>query len=293
MLWDRADGSAVDPLEKSPIRLAPRRFHSASALKPVKTQTMARPSKRTSEKSQTARPQIKATASPLTSRARQQRTYAVDLIRILVVDDHPLFRHGLVQLLNSEQTFSVCGEASSAPEALSLARKLRPHMVIADLALKGPGGLELTKSIRAEFPKMPVLVLSMHDEPTYAVRSLRAGANGYVTKQDALGSVLLAVREVINGRTYLSPGMASEVITNVVLANRGPSSQPTDDLTDRELEVLERIGKGEDVKVIAEALNLSPKTVETHRTHIKEKLNLKNAREVARFAVQWSTARGT
>jgi DNA-binding NarL/FixJ family response regulator len=215
-----------------------------------------------------------------------------EAIRIIVVDDHPLFRHGLVQLLNSDDGFSVCGEASSAPEALTLLRKLKPHMAIVDLSLKGPGGLELTKSIRAEFPKMPVLVVSMHDEPTYAVRSLRAGANGYVTKQDALGSVLIAVREVIDGRVYLSPSMASEVISNVVLTKREPGSNPTDNLTDRELEILERIGKGEEVKTIAKALHLSPKTVETHRAHIKEKLNLSNARQVARYAVQWASARG-
>jgi DNA-binding NarL/FixJ family response regulator len=213
-------------------------------------------------------------------------------IRIIVVDDHPLFRHGLVQLLNSDDGFTVCGEASSAPEAMTLIRKLKPHLVIADLGLKGPGGLELTKSIRAEFPKLPVLILSMHDEPTYAVRSLRAGANGYVTKQDALGSVLIAVREVMDGRVYLSPSMASEVISNVVLSRSGPGSDPTSSLTDRELEILERIGKGEEVKAIATALHLSPKTVETHRTHIKEKLKLRNAREVARFAVQWISARG-
>ena len=213
-------------------------------------------------------------------------------IRILVVDDHPLFRHGLVQLLNSEETFQVVGEASSAPEALSLTRQLNPTMLIVDLGLKGPSGLELTKSVRVEFPKLPVLILSMHDEPTYAVRSLRAGANGYVTKEEALASVLVAVREVIGGRTYLSPGMASEVISNVVLSKEQPGGAATDQLTDRELEILERIGQGEEVKAIADALHLSPKTVETHRAHIKEKLHLKNAREVARFAVQWSTARG-
>jgi DNA-binding NarL/FixJ family response regulator len=214
-----------------------------------------------------------------------------DAIRIVIVDDHPLFRHGLAQLLGSDHGFCVCGEASSAPEALGLIRKLKPDLVIVDLGLKGPGGLELTKSIRTESPRLPVLVLSMHDESTYAVRSLRAGANGYVTKQEALSNVLIAVREVMGGRTYLSPGMASEVISNVVLSNRGLAAQPTDNLTDRELEVLERIGKGEEVKDIAKALHLSPKTVETHRAHIKEKLQLKNAREVARFAVQWTTAR--
>lgn len=212
-------------------------------------------------------------------------------IRIVVVDDHPLFRHGLVQLLNSEKSFIVCGEASSASEAMTVVRRERPSMIIVDLGLKGTNGIELTKSLRAEFPKMPVLVLSMHDEPTYAVRSLRAGANGYVTKEEALGSVLIAVREVVNGRTYLSPGMASDVIANVVLSKTPSGGSPTDQLTDRELEILERIGKGEEVKTIAKALHLSPKTVETHRAHIKEKLHLTNARQVARFAVQWASAR--
>ena len=230
--------------------------------------------------------------APPSTAVAHRKAGSADTIRILVVDDHPLFRHGLVQLLNSERTFDVVGEASSAPEALTLARQLSPTMVIVDLGLKGPSGLELTKSLRVEFPKMPVLVLSMHDEPTYAVRSLRAGANGYVTKEEALASVLVAVREVISGRTYLSPGMASEVISNVVLTKAQPGATPTDQLTDRELEIFERIGQGEEVKAIAEALHLSPKTVETHRAHIKEKLRLKNAREVARFAVQWSTARG-
>jgi len=213
-------------------------------------------------------------------------------IRILVVDDHPLFRHGLVQLLSSDEGFTVCGESGSAPEALSMIRNLNPSLVIADLSLNGPSGFELTKSIRAEFPRIPVLILSMHDEPTYAVRSLRAGANGYVTKQDALGSVLIAVREVINGHVYLSPSMASEVISNVVLTKTEGGASPTDSLSDRELEILERIGKGEEVKEIARALNLSPKTVETHRAHIKEKLHLANARQVARYAVQWANARG-
>jgi DNA-binding NarL/FixJ family response regulator len=211
--------------------------------------------------------------------------------RIVIVDDHPLFRHGLTQLINSDSGYVVCGEASSAPQALSVIRKVKPQLVIVDLGLKGPSGLELIKSIRAEFPKMPVLVLSMHDEPTYAIRSLRAGANGYVTKQDALGSVIIAVSEVIEGRVYLSPSMASEVISNVVLVKREPGTEPTDALTDRELEILERIGKGEEVKAIAKALHLSPKTVETHRAHIKEKLKLQNARQVARFAVQWLSAR--
>jgi DNA-binding NarL/FixJ family response regulator len=208
-------------------------------------------------------------------------------VRIVVVDDHPLFRHGLIQLLNSDDGFAVCGEASAAGEALEVVRKVKPNLVIADLGLKGPNGIELTKSIIAEFPRLPVLILSMHDESLYAVRSLRAGARGYVTKQEALGSVLEAVRHVMDGQTYLSPKMASQVISKVVVNRIAPDEEITDRLSDRELEVLEMIGAGKEVKVIARALHLSPKTVETHRTHIKEKLNLENARQVARFAVQW------
>lgn len=212
-------------------------------------------------------------------------------VRIVVVDDHPLFRHGLVQLLNSDDGFSVCGEASSAGEALDVIRKVKPHLVIADLGLKGPNGIELTKSIVAEFPRLPVLILSMHDESLYAVRSLRAGAQGYVTKQEALGSVLEAVRHVMDGQTYLSPKMASQVISKVVVNRVAPDEEITDRLSDRELEVLELIGAGKEIKAIAKALHLSPKTIETHRHHIKEKLNLENARQVARFAVQWVAER--
>ena len=212
-------------------------------------------------------------------------------IKIVVIDDHPLFRHGLIQLLNSDDGFAVCGEASSAGEGMDVIRKVKPHLIIADLGLKGTNGIELTKMIVAEFPTLPVLILSMHDESLYAVRSLRAGARGYVTKQEALGSVLEAVREVMDGRTYLSPKMASQVISKVVVNRVAPDEEITDRLSDRELEVLEMIGAGKEVKAIAKTLNLSPKTVETHRTHIKEKLNLENARQVARFAVQWVAER--
>jgi DNA-binding NarL/FixJ family response regulator len=290
MLADCINELTEAAVEVSSKATAPRRFLSAGPLKPDTKTSMSVRAKRASGK--TARSDASVRTSLTRPAIEQRKRSSPDTIRILVVDDHPLFRHGLVQLLNSEESFSVVGEASGAPEALTKARQLQPTMAIVDLGLKGPSGLELTKSLRVEFPKMPVLVLSMHDEPTYAVRSLRAGANGYVTKEEALASVLVAVREVIGGRTYLSPGMASEVISNVVLSKTRPGSTLTDQLTDRELEILERIGQGEEIKAIAEALHLSPKTVETHRAHIKEKLHLKNAREVARFAVQWSSARG-
>src|SRR3954468_3662273 len=222
----------------------PSRFPSGQAQKSAKTSPMVRGAKRTAG---TRMKKTEGEESPA-PRVNDSARDSSDTIQIVVVDDHPLFRHGLVQLLNSEPSFEVVGEASSTPEALTIMRQQKPTMAIVDLGLKGANGLELTKSLRAEFPKMPVLILSMHDEPTYAVRSLRAGANGYVTKEEALSSVLVAVREVIAGRTYLSPGMASDVITNVVLAKHEPGADPTSQLTDREIEILERIGKGEEVK---------------------------------------------
>jgi DNA-binding NarL/FixJ family response regulator len=240
---------------------------------------------------QAMQPDVKSTAGLGSGVVANPKCALPESVRIVVVDDHPLFRHGLIQLLNSDDGFSVCGEASSAGEAMDVIRKVKPHLVIVDLGLKGTNGIELTKMIVAEFPKIPVLVLSMHDESLYAVRALRAGARGYVTKQEALGSVLEAVREVMDGHTYLSPKMASQVISKVVVNRIAPEEEITDRLSDRELEVLEMIGSGKEVKAIAKALHLSPKTVETHRSHIKEKLKLENARQVARFATQWVAER--
>ncbi len=205
----------------------------------------------------------------------------------MIVDDHPLFRKGLEQLIHSDSAFAVCGEVNNASEAMDVIRKLNPDLAIVDLSLPGANGIELIKNIRAEFPKLPILVLSMHDESLYALRALRAGAEGYVMKHEAMANVIQAIHEVFNGRPYLSPAMAAQVITK--FAHRGSQSEAdaVERLSDRELEILELIGKGNEVHQIAKLLHLSPKTVETHRAHIKEKLNLQNARQVARFAVQW------
>ena len=217
---------------------------------------------------------VKSTAAPAKNK------------RIVVVDDHPLFRKGLEQLINSaNDTFEICGEAGDAAEGMSRIRELKPDLVIVDLSLPGANGIELIKNIRAEFEKLPVLILSMHDESLYALRALRAGAQGYVMKQEALENVIGAIREVLAGRPYLSSQMSAKLITN--FASGSNETNPTDKLSDRELEILELIGKGRDVHEISDALHISRKTVETHRAHIKEKLNLKNAREVNRFAVQW------
>ena len=207
--------------------------------------------------------------------------------RILLVDDHPVLRKGLVRLIDSKDEFVVCGEASTAADAMALIRELEPHLAIVDIGLPGGSGIELTKTIRAEFQKLPVLILSMHEEAFYATRALRAGAMGYIVKQDAIDNIADALREALNGRCYLSPVIAAQ------LQHNGPNKpiHPTDDpvslLTDREFEIFELIGQGHEVREISRALGVSPKTVETHRTNIKEKLKLKNARQVTRLAVQW------
>jgi DNA-binding NarL/FixJ family response regulator len=209
--------------------------------------------------------------------------------RILLVDDHPVLRKGLARLIDSKREFAICGEAGEANEALNLIRKSRPDLVIADIGLPGINGIDLTKMIRREFPKLAVLILSMHEEPLYAVRALRAGAGGYIVKQDALENISTAVRNVLRGQRYISPVIANQLITKPGVR---PEMQNNDDpmavLSDRELEIFELIGKGHEVRGIADALGLSPKTVETHRTHIKTKLKVKNAQQVRRFAVQWA-----
>ena len=220
------------------------------------------------------------------------RCDAPEAKRLLIVDDHPLFRKGLEELIRSDANFAVCGEADNAAEAMEVIRKLNPDMAIVDLSLPGANGIELIKNIRAEFPSLPVLVLSMHDESLYALRALRAGADGYVMKHEAMANVIQAIREVFNGRPYLSPAMAAQVITKFAHRQAEGETDAVDRLSDRELEILELIGKGNEVRQIAKLLHLSPKTVETHRAHIKDKLDLKNSREVARFALQWLSSRG-
>jgi DNA-binding NarL/FixJ family response regulator len=217
---------------------------------------------------------------------------APDAKRIVIVDDHPLFRKGLEELIQSDDSFAVCGQAGNAAEAMDVIRKLNPELAIVDLSLPAANGIELIKNIRAEFPRLPILVLSMHDESLYAVRALRAGADGYVMKHEAMANVIQAIHEIFNGHPYLSPAMAAQVIAKFAHRQAEGETDAVERLSDRELEILELIGKGKEVREIAKLLHLSPKTVETHRAHIKDKLDLKNSREVARFALQWLSARG-
>jgi DNA-binding NarL/FixJ family response regulator len=223
----------------------------------------------------------------MVGRARGVTATKTNATKILLVDDHPVLRKGLVRLIDAKDEFVVCGEASAATGAMIQIRDLRPDLVIVDIGLPGTSGIELTKTIRAEFPKIPVLILSMHEEALYATRALRAGALGYIVKQDAIDNIVVALREVLNGGRYLSPVIAAQMHSNGPDAEALPTNDPMALLTDREFEIFEMIGKGREVREISEALGVSPKTVETHRTNIKEKLKLKNARQVTRMAVQW------
>jgi DNA-binding NarL/FixJ family response regulator len=217
----------------------------------------------------------------------RSREVTATIFNVLVVDDHPLFRKGVVQLLSDEPDLKVIAEASNSNEALGAIRKHKLDLAVVDIGLEGgANGIELTKSIRAEKPHIPVLVLSMHDETLFAERALRAGARGYVMKREALDNFISAVRTVLRGEIFISPNMSKRMIF-AHLNGGNDASSPVEKLSDRELEILQLIGEGNDVREIAGKLHLSAKTVEAHRAHIKEKLDMKNAREVARFAVQW------
>lgn len=207
--------------------------------------------------------------------------------RVFVVDDHPIVRQGLALLINREADLIVCGEAEEAQTALEAIAAQRPDILIVDISLNGPDGIELVKLLRARSATLPVLVLSMHDELTYAERALRAGANGYIMKQEATERVLIAIRRILKGDVYLSDRAASRVLQQYV---RGATAQHSSvsDLSDRELEVFRLIGGGHGTRQIAEELHLSVKTVETHQAHIKEKLSLRTARELVQYAVEWS-----
>ncbi len=207
--------------------------------------------------------------------------------RVLIVDDHPVFRHGISALINAESDLEVCGEASSSPTALDAMRTLSPDVALLDISLPGTNGIELIKLMKAEQPKLPLLMLSMHDESLYALRALKAGALGYVMKAEALTHVLDALRKVLRGEIYVSPRLSERLIFQAIQTAEGGSGSPVDRLSDRELEVLELLGRGFGTKEIAGELHLSVKTIETHRAHIKEKLGFRDAGEMVRFAIDW------
>jgi DNA-binding NarL/FixJ family response regulator len=212
---------------------------------------------------------------------------------VFVVDDHPIVRQGLALLINQETDLTVCGEAEEMRSALSAIQAVRPDILIVDISLNGPDGLELLKNIRLGAPRLPVLILSMHDESIYAERALRAGANGYIMKQEATEKVLVALRRILSGEIYVSDRIANSMLRHYVRGVNFSEHSSISDLTDRELEVFRLIGEGHGTRQIAETLHLSVKTVESYQAHIKEKLSLRSARELVQHAVQWNVRERT
>ncbi len=207
--------------------------------------------------------------------------------RILLVDDHPMMRAGLAQLINKQPDLEVSCEAGDPAEAFQRLAQSRADLVLTDLTMPGRNGLEFIKDLLALRPELPILVVSMHDEMIYAERMLRAGARGYIMKEAGGENLLLAIRQVLGGQVYVSPKMSAKILDN--LSGRKPrgSSSPIEKLSDREFEIFQLIGQGKSTKDIARQLNLSSKTVDVHRGHIKEKLELKDATSLVRHAVRW------
>lgn len=207
--------------------------------------------------------------------------------RIFIVDDHPLLRRGLAELINREPDMVFCGEAEDSPSAIKAISQLKPDLVIVDISLKGYNGIELIKNIKAFDPKIQVLVLSMHDESIYAMRVLKAGAKAYVMKQEVVDKVMEAVRRIRAGKVFVSERVASRMLDQVVVGGDPAPDSPVDLLSDRELEIVNMIGSGLPTREIAAKLHISIKTVESHRARIKEKLNLQNAIQLVQFCVRW------
>ena len=207
--------------------------------------------------------------------------------RILVADDHYVVRMGVTAIINHEPDMEVTGEADTAKDAIQLIRNTSPDLAIIDITLKESSGLELVKSIKALSIGVPVLVLSMHEESLYAERALRAGATGYITKHQAADEVLAAIRRVLAGEVYLSEKMTSGFLKSLTSAGVRSVSRAVDRLTDRELEVLDLIGRGQTTRQVADKLQLGVATVDTYRARIKEKMNFRNAAELLHFAIRW------
>ena len=207
--------------------------------------------------------------------------------RILIVDDHPIFRRGLAQLINQENDLCVCGEADNYHGALKAVDELKPAMVIVDITLKDMSGIDLIKEIRKINKAVTMLVISMHDESLYAERAFRAGAKGYVMKQEASESIVQAIRQVRSGGIYASQKMTELILSRFVEGPKDMAESPLQALTDREIEVFQLIGEGLGISEIGLRLHLSVKTIGTYRERIKEKLNLKNSTELLRYALNW------
>jgi DNA-binding NarL/FixJ family response regulator len=207
--------------------------------------------------------------------------------KIFLVDDHPITREGIAMLLEEEADFIVCGEADNGPLAVELIPKAAPDLAIIDITLKTTSGIELLKDLKAVMPDLPVLVMSMHDENLYAERALRAGARGYVMKDEPRDVILVAIRRVLAGELHLSEGLKEKMLTRLAHGRKDGVTFSMDTLTDREMEVFQLIGNGFGTRQIAERLNLSVKTIDSYREHLKLKLQLKTGSELVHHAIQW------
>ncbi len=221
---------------------------------------------------------------------QRPRTSEKSVKRLVLIDDHPIMRHGLAQLIRAEDGLDVIGEAGSAREGLEVVGRLKPDLAVIDLTLPDKNGLELVKDIRALHPATQCIVLSMHDETLYGERALRAGARGYVMKEEAADHLVTAIHKVISGGLYVSETLNARMLEQVTGVSRSKATG-MDALTDRELEILALIGKGVATKIIAAQLSISARTVEAHRAHIKEKLGMTDGAALVRYAVQWVESR--
>ncbi len=207
--------------------------------------------------------------------------------RILLVDDHAVVRYGIAQLINRQADMTVCGEEEDAGKALTAIEKVKPDLVIADISLKDSSGLELMRNIKAQYSRLPVLVVSAHDESVYAEIAFRAGALGYLMKQEALDKIIMAIRRVLSGNIYVSEALAAKMLQQQVCGKTDIHESPVKSLSDRELEVFQLIGQWKKTSDIAQELHLSIKTIEYYREQIKRKLNLKNSAELTQHATNW------
>ena len=227
------------------------------------------------------------TMESITAKTAPSSKVKKDAVRVLIVDDHPLLRKGVGQLIDQEKDLQVVGEAEDGHKAITAIENTKPDVALIDITLSGTSGIELLKNVKVRFPKLKMLVLSMHDESVYAHRALRAGASGYIMKQEGPEKVLTALRKVLRGEVYLSEHLGNRLLHTLVHGHAPLPSSPVEELSDRELEVFNLIGQGLGTRPIAEKLHLSIKTIESHRAHIKEKLNLQNATELVHHAIQW------
>jgi DNA-binding NarL/FixJ family response regulator len=208
-------------------------------------------------------------------------------VRFLLVDDHPISREGLVYLINDANEYTVIAEASNAEEALDIIEKKEVDFAVIDISLKGMSGLQLIRKLKNKYPELHILVVSMHDETLYAERALDTGADGYIMKEEASSEVLKAIRQILSGKIYLSDTMQKRMMMGMMKKRRSAISSIVDKLSDREFEIFQLIARGMGPALIAKKLNVSVKTIETHRNNIKIKFNLSTAFELREFAINW------